>query len=123
MCINAAKLTLPRARDNAGIPGWNDKTRLLKDTADFWSEIWRQNDRPDVGLIADKFDKYYTSRRGQVYCCLLDVTKTFDSVRFDKLFEIIIERNVPVCIVRILIDMYTRQRVRTMWEGCFSEEF
>ena len=63
------------------------------------------------------------SRRGQGYCCLLDATKAFDRVRFDKLFDILIERNVPVCIVRILIDMYTRQRVRTMWEGCFSEEF
>ena len=67
--------------------------------------------------------KYYTSRRGQVYCCLLDATKAFDRVRFDKLFEIIIEQNVPVCNARILIDMYTRQRDRTMWEGCFSEFF
>ena len=57
MCINAAKLTLPRARDNTGIPGWNDKIRPLKDTADFWSEIWGQNDRPDIGLIADIFLK------------------------------------------------------------------
>ena len=74
-------------------------------------------------LALKEVAKYYTSRRGQVYCCLLDATKAFDRVRFDKLFEILIERNVPVCIVRILIDMYTRQRVRTMWQGCFSEEF
>ena len=57
MCINAAMLTLPRARDNAGIPGWNHKIRPLKDTVDFWSEIWQQNDRPDIGLIADIFRK------------------------------------------------------------------
>ena len=74
-------------------------------------------------LVLKEVAIYYTPRRGQMYCCLLDATKAFDRVRFDKLFEIIIERNVPVCIVRILIDMYTSQRVRTMWEGCFSEEF
>ena len=74
-------------------------------------------------LALKEVAKYYTSRSGQVYCCLLDATKAFDHVRFDKLFEILIERNVPVYIVRILIDMYTRQRVRTMWEGCFSEKF
>ena len=32
--------------------------------------------------------KYYTSRQGQVYCCLLDASKAFDRVRFDKLFII-----------------------------------
>ena len=74
-------------------------------------------------LALKEVAKYYTSRSGQVYCCLLDATKAFDHGRFDKLFEILIERNVPVYIVRILIDMYTRQRVRTMWEGCFSEKF
>ena len=32
MCINAAKLTLPRAPNNADIPGWKDKIRPLKET-------------------------------------------------------------------------------------------
>ena len=74
-------------------------------------------------LALKEVAKYYTSRRGRVYCCLLDATKAFDRVRFDTLFEILIERNVPACIIRILIDMYTRQTVRTVWEGCVSEEF
>ena len=74
-------------------------------------------------LVLKEVAKYYTSRRGRVYCCLLDATKAFDWVRFDKLFEILIERNVPACIIRILIDMYTRQTVRTVWEDCFSDEF
>ena len=74
-------------------------------------------------LALKEVAKYYTSRRGRVYCCLLDATKAFDRVRFDKLFEILIERNVPACIIRILIDMYTRQTVRTVWEGCVSDEF
>ena len=30
-----------------------------------------------------------------MYFCLIDATKAFDRVRFDKLFEILIERNVP----------------------------
>ena len=74
-------------------------------------------------LALKEVAKYYTSRRGRVYCCLLDATKAFDRVRFEKLFEIHIERNVPACIIRIHIDMYTRQTVRTVWEGCVSVEF
>ena len=30
---------------------------------------------------------------------------------------------MPACIIRILIDMYTKQTVRTVWEGCVSDEF
>ena len=67
--------------------------------------------------------KYYSLRRGQVYCCLLDASKAFDRVRFDKLFQMLLQRNLPVCIIRLLLDMYTRQRNRTVWEGCFSQQF
>ena len=49
-------------------------------------------------------------------------TKAFDRFRFDKHFEILNERKVHACI-RILIDMYARQTVRTVREGCVSDEF
>ena len=57
ICISAVKLTLPKARNNKPIPGWNDKIRPLKHIVDFWSEIWCQNGKPDVGLVADIFRK------------------------------------------------------------------
>ena len=57
VCISAANLTLPKARNNKPIPGWNDKLWPLKHIADFWSAIWRQNGKPDVGLVADIFRK------------------------------------------------------------------
>ena len=50
--------------------------------------------------------KYYSLRRGQVYCCLLDASKAFDKVRFDKLFQMLLQRNLPACILRLLLDMY-----------------
>ena len=67
--------------------------------------------------------KIYSLRRGQVYCCLLDASKTFDWVRFDKLFQMLLQRNLPARIIRLLLDMYSRQRNRTVWEGCFSQQF
>ena len=67
--------------------------------------------------------KYYSLRRGQVYCCLLDASKAFDRVRFDKLFQMLLQRNLPGCIIRLLLDMYSRQRNRTVWEGRFSQQF
>ena len=44
-------------------------------------------------------------------------------MKFEKLFQILLDRKLPACIVRILVDMYSRQRVRTIWEGRFSPEF
>ena len=54
--------------------------------------------------------KYYINHRGQVYCCFIDATKAFERVRFDKLFDILLERGLPFCIVRLIIDMYQRQK-------------
>ena len=66
---------------------------------------------------------YYNSRGGEVYCCLIDATKAFDRVRFDKLFQLLLDRNIPKCIIRLLIDMYVRQRVRTSWGCTLSSSF
>ena len=74
-------------------------------------------------LTLKEVAKYYTSRRGQVYCCLIDATKAFDRIRFDKLFEVLLKRKLPMCIIRLLIDMYQRQKVRTTWNGCMTEPF
>ena len=74
-------------------------------------------------LAVKEVAKYYVSRKGQVYCAFLDATKAFDRVKFDKLFEILIERGIPICIIRLLLDMYTRQKVRTKWGDELSDTF
>ena len=35
---------------------------------------------------------YYNGRNTNVYACLLDVTKAFDCVRYDKLFELLLKK-------------------------------
>ena len=35
---------------------------------------------------------YYNGRNTNVYACLLDATKAFDCVRYDKLFELLLKR-------------------------------
>ena len=67
--------------------------------------------------------KYYNMRNTNVYCALVDASKAFDRVRFDKMFELLIKRKIPIVIIRLLYDLYVRQRVRTSWGGVFSEYF
>ena len=48
---------------------------------------------------------HYTSRSSRVYMCALDATKAFDKVNFPKLFHLLLKRNVPSVILRIVLDM------------------
>ena len=58
-----------------------------------------------------------------VYSCLLDASKAFDCIHFGKLFAILIERNVPLCFIRLILDAYTRQQSRVSWNNWFSKYF
>ena len=74
-------------------------------------------------LALKKVVNYHTSRKGLVYCAPLDASKAFDRVRFDKLFETLIKRDIPSSIIRLLLNMHQRQKVRTLWDGCLSGTF
>ena len=47
-----------------------------------------------------------------VLACLLDCSKAFDKCRFDRLFQKLIDKNVPPIVIRVLIFIYEEQ------EGC-----
>ena len=54
-------------------------------------------------------------RRGTpTLTCLLDCSKAFDSCKFDKLFEKLMERNLPPIVIRVLVYAYEEQ------EGCIK---
>lgn len=66
---------------------------------------------------------YYLNNNSNVYACFVDASKAFDKVRHDKLFEILVERGMPDVILRMMLDMYTRQQLRAVWKGCHSDTF
>ena len=39
------------------------------------------------------------------------------------MFNILLDKNVPYCIIRLLLDAYERQEARVMWKTCNSEYF
>ena len=68
-------------------------------------------------LTLEEVVNYHTPRMDRVYCALLDAPKAFDWFRFDKLFEALIKRGMPSYVIRLLLNMYQRQKVRPLWEG------
>ena len=56
--------------------------------------------------------QYYIGNGGQaVYLLLLEASKAFDKVSYEKLFELLLARNVCPKIVKLLYYMYTHKNV------------
>ena len=65
----------------------------------------------------------YNRNGSNVYSCLLDASKAFDKIHYGKLFNVLLEKGIPFCIIRILLDAYTRQQARVLWNTCTSDYF
>ena len=66
---------------------------------------------------------FYRSQGSPVFLCSLDASKAFDRVNHLKLFSILLQRNVPLYIVRILAVWYTTQQLCVRWGTIFSTPF
>ena len=55
---------------------------------------------------------HYTKRASNVYMCSLDAIKAFDKVNFVKLFKLLLQMNIPSIVLRLILDLYTRQSVK-----------
>lgn len=66
---------------------------------------------------------HYIKNNSRVYCCMLDASKAFDRLRYDKLFTMLVERGLPPVIIRLLLDLYTNQMSRARWGDSHSGYF
>jgi hypothetical protein len=74
-------------------------------------------------MIVKETIAYYTNNNSNVYCVFLDATKAFDKVEYCRLFKLLLSRNIPAFIVRLLLNMYIGQLARIAWNGNFSDSF
>ncbi len=66
---------------------------------------------------------YYWNRKSPVYSCFMDASKAFDRIRYDKLFDILQKRGIDPLMLRLLMDMYHRQKSRTCWDNIYGDYF
>jgi len=66
---------------------------------------------------------YYTTNKSRVFCTLLDATKAFDRVKYCKLFQCLVDRNLPAVVLRVLYRLYTNQVMCVKWNGGQSRWF
>ena len=60
---------------------------------------------------------------GMVYATFLDASKAFDSVKFDMLFELLIEREMCPLAARFLAFVYVNQSCCLKWGSSVSRSF
>ncbi|KAJ8714409.1 hypothetical protein PYW07_002634 [Mythimna separata] len=65
--------------------------------------------------------KYYTDRRTPVYACFLDLSKAFDLVAYDVLWQKLAGTGVPSELVSLLRYWYLNQENRVKWAGGLSD--
>ena len=53
--------------------------------------------------------------------CFLDASKAFDLVDHGILFNTLLERGLPLSIVRFLISWYSMQQLRVRWNSSLSD--
>ena len=59
--------------------------------------------------LVNKVTTYFMRRGTAVTACLLDCSKAFDKVKFDKLFSKLIAKGLPAIVVRVLVFIYEEQ--------------
>ena len=74
-------------------------------------------------LIFNEVVSHYLNNKGNVYSCLLDASKAFDLVHYGKLFRILLSKDIPRCIIRLILDSYIRQTACVTWNSVKSTYF
>ena len=54
---------------------------------------------------------------------MLDATKAFDEVDFVKLFALLMKCDIPGIFLRLIMDLCTRQTIKTAWNGVLFSKF
>jgi len=61
---------------------------------------------------------HFNAQSSTVYFAALNIKKAFDSVNHNKLFNCLLLRGVPICIINVLRDWYSKLFVRVKWGYC-----
>ena len=74
-------------------------------------------------FLVNETISYYVNNGTPVYALLLDASKAFDRVNYILLFKKLIKKGMCPLVVRLLLNMYTRQQLQVRWNTNVSAPF
>ena len=66
---------------------------------------------------------YFLRNGGEVFGCMMDMSKAFDMVKHSLLFKKLLVAGLPAIFIRLLIFIYVNQFANVSWDGSFSSIF
>ena len=66
---------------------------------------------------------YFLRHGGEVFSCMMDMTKAFDLVKHSLMFKKLLDAGLPAIFVRLLIFIYMNQFANVRWDGSYSSIF
>ena len=73
--------------------------------------------------IVSEVIQYYNHRNSNVIAVSLDCSKAFDTINYEKMFEILFEKKLCPLVIRILANMYLNYKAKVKWNGSYSDMF
>ena len=67
--------------------------------------------------------EHFIRNGSDVFVCVMDMKKAFDTVKHSTLFNKLLERGIPKSYVRLLLVMYMTQSANVRWNGNLSKQF
>jgi len=67
--------------------------------------------------------KYFVKKDSKVYCVSLDSSKAFDKVLHHGLLVKLFNKGVPVVLIRLLCNWYSRLRCSVLWNTALGDVF
>ena len=67
--------------------------------------------------------QYYFQINSNVYAAVLDASQAFDRIEYSKLFNMLIDLKTPPLVIRLLINLYTKQSMSVKWSNTYSTNF
>ena len=74
-------------------------------------------------FVVEEIIEFYNNNGSSVFLATLDASRAFDRVEYCKLFEILITRDMCPMYIRLLLYMYTHQKLRVKWNGIYGNMF
>ena len=101
---------------------------LLKEEQSFSSSVQQfgfksESSTTQCSFVMNETIDYYTFNHTNVYVLMLDATKAFDRVHYCKLFKVMLQRKISPIVIRLLMNMYTGQRLQVKWGSSVSDTF